>query len=54
MTCLKDHGHEVVNPVLPHADFDAADRIAQNNFDRQRHRREAATHLRNGTLTGYT
>jgi len=38
-TYLKDHGHEVLNPALPDDDFAFACR---------------ATHLRNGTLTGYT
>jgi len=33
-TCLKDHGHEVLNPALPDDDFDAAVRIAQAEFDR--------------------
>ena len=28
-TYLKDHGHEVVNPALPHEDMDEAVRIAQ-------------------------
>jgi hypothetical protein len=32
-TYLKDHGHEVLNPVLPDDDFDAAVRIAQAEFD---------------------
>ena len=32
-TYLKDHGHEVMNPALPHDDFDAAVRIAQAEFD---------------------
>ena len=36
-TCLKDHGHEVLNPALPDDDdFDAAVRIAQAEFDRHR------------------
>jgi pimeloyl-ACP methyl ester carboxylesterase len=35
-TYLKDHGHEVVNPALPHEDFAAAVRIAQAEFDSQR------------------
>ena len=35
-TCLKDHGHEVVNPALPHEDFAEAVRIAQAEFDRHR------------------
>jgi alpha-beta hydrolase superfamily lysophospholipase len=33
-TYLKDHGHEVINPALPHEDFAAAVRIAQAEFDR--------------------
>src|SRR5215212_449025 len=33
-TYLKDHGHEVVNPALPHEDFAEAVRIAQAEFDR--------------------
>ena len=33
-TYLKDHGHEVVNPALPHEDFAGAVRIAQAEFDR--------------------
>ena len=28
-TCLKDHGHEVLNPALPDDDFDAALAVAQ-------------------------
>ena len=32
-TCLKDHGHEVLNPKLPDDDFDAAVAIAQAEFD---------------------
>ena len=32
-TYLKDHGHEVLNPALPDAAFDAAVRIAQAEFD---------------------
>ena len=32
-TCLKSHGHEVLNPHLPDDDFDAAVRIAQAEFD---------------------
>ncbi len=35
-TCLKDHGHEVLNPALPDDDFAAAVRIAQAEFDRHR------------------
>jgi hypothetical protein len=31
---LKDHGHEVVNPKLPHDDFALAVRIAQAEFDK--------------------
>jgi hypothetical protein len=30
---LKDHGHTVLNPALPDADFDEAVRIAQAEFD---------------------
>src|SRR5262249_5726753 len=33
-TYLKDHGHEVVNPALPHEDFAEASRIAQAEFDK--------------------
>lgn len=33
-TYLKDHGHEVVNPALPHEDFPLAVRIAQAEFDK--------------------
>ncbi len=33
-TCLKDHGHEVLNPALPDDDFEAAVRIAQAEYDR--------------------
>ena len=33
-TYLKDHGHEVVNPGLPHDDFAGAVRVAQAEFDR--------------------
>ena len=35
-TCLKDHGHEVLNPALPDEDFDAAVRVAQAEFDRHK------------------
>ena len=35
-TYLKDHGHEVINPALPHEDFAEAVRIAQAEFDRNR------------------
>ncbi len=31
-TFLKDHGHEVINPALPHEDFAEAVRIAQAEF----------------------
>ena len=31
--CLKDHGHEVLNPALPGDDFAAAVRIAQAEYD---------------------
>ncbi|MFL5341594.1 MAG: alpha/beta fold hydrolase [Gemmataceae bacterium] len=37
-TYLKDHGHEVINPALPHEDFAEALRIAQAEFDRHRPR----------------
>ena len=33
-TFLARHGHEVVNPALPHEDFAGAVRIAQAEFDR--------------------
>src|SRR5690242_7373575 len=33
-TYLKDHGHEVINPALPHEDFPEAVQIAQAEFDR--------------------
>ena len=33
-TYLKNHGHEVLNPALPHEDFPAAVRIAQAELDR--------------------
>jgi hypothetical protein len=33
-TFLKDHGHEVINPALPHEDFVEAVRIAQAEFDK--------------------
>jgi hypothetical protein len=35
-TYLKDHGHEVINPALPHEDFAEAVHIAQAEFDRHR------------------
>jgi hypothetical protein len=35
-TYLKDHGHEVINPALPHEDFAEAVRIAQAEFDTHR------------------
>lgn len=35
-TYLKNHGHEVVNPALPHEDFAEAVRIAQAEFDKHR------------------
>ena len=35
-TYLKDQGHEVINPALPHEDFVAAVRIAQAEFDKHR------------------
>src|SRR5690348_16894122 len=31
-TYLRDHGHEVINPALPHEDFTEAVRIAQTEF----------------------
>lgn len=31
-TYLKDHGHEIINPALPHEDFAEAVRIAQAAF----------------------
>ncbi len=33
-TYLKEHGHEVLNPALPDDDFEAAVRIAQEEYDR--------------------
>ena len=33
-TFLKDHGHEVINPALPHEDMAEAVRIAQAEFDK--------------------
>jgi len=35
-TFLVQHGHEVVEPALPHDDFEAALRLAQTAFDRHR------------------
>ena len=35
-TFLKDHGHEVINPALPHEDFAEAVRIGQAEFDTHR------------------
>jgi predicted esterase YcpF (UPF0227 family) len=35
-TYLKAHGHEVINPALPHEDFAEAVRIAQAEFDQHR------------------
>ena len=35
-THLATHGHEVVNPALPHEDFEEAVRVAQAAFDRHR------------------
>ena len=35
-TYLKDHGHEVINPALPHEDFAEAVRIAQAEFDKHK------------------
>lgn len=31
---LKEHGHEVINPALPHEDFAGAVRIAQAEYDK--------------------
>jgi alpha-beta hydrolase superfamily lysophospholipase len=33
---LKDHGHEVINPALPHEDMQEAVRIAQAEFDKHK------------------
>jgi len=33
-TYLREHGHTVINPALPHEDYDAALAIAQAEFDR--------------------
>ena len=33
---LKSHGHEVINPALPHEDFAEAVHIAQAEFDKHR------------------
>jgi hypothetical protein len=35
-TCLKDHGHEVLNPALPDDDFHAAVRITQAEFNQEK------------------
>ena len=35
-TYLKDHGHTVINPALPHEDMAEAVRIAQAEFDKHR------------------
>lgn len=35
-TYLVQHGHEVINPALPDDDFDAAVKLAQEEFDRHR------------------
>ena len=35
-TFLTQHGHEVVNPALPHEDFAEATRIAQAEFDQHK------------------
>lgn len=35
-TCLREHGHDVVNPQLPDEDFAEALRIAQAGFDEHR------------------
>ncbi len=37
-TYLREHGHEVLNPALPHEDFPAALAIAQAEFDRHQPR----------------
>jgi len=34
-TYLREHGHTVFNPALPHEDYSAALQIAQAEFDRQ-------------------
>src|SRR5271170_1694645 len=34
-TFLAQHGHEIINPALPDEDFNAADQIAQAEFDRR-------------------
>ena len=33
-TFLAQHGHTVLNPKLPDEDFDEADKIAQDEFER--------------------
>ena len=33
-TYIKDHGHKVLNPALPHDDFAEAVRIGQTEFDK--------------------
>src|SRR5437763_3543570 len=33
-TFLAQHGHEVINPALPHEDFEQAVRVAQAEFDK--------------------
>lgn len=33
-TYLKDHGHTIINPALPHEDFAEAVRVAQVEFDK--------------------
>jgi hypothetical protein len=35
-TFLAQHGHEVINPALPHEDFAEAVRVAQQEFDKHR------------------
>ena len=35
-SCLKEHGHTVINPALPDDDFDESVRIAQAEFDQHR------------------
>jgi hypothetical protein len=55
-TYLCEHGHEVINPALPHEDFPAALAIAQAEFDRHQPRvvvgssrgGSLAMHLRSG------
>jgi hypothetical protein len=35
-TYLKGHGHEVINPALPHEDLAEAVRVAQAEFEKHR------------------